>query len=223
MLLLLIQDNFAHDLIRRDTKTGQILQGLVLADPDLNFTEAYRPVDEALDPLLSKYLEFAETAPLSPTTRVKQALSVISSYLLPFTPDLSLPEFIPTMQLAFIQKLAEKFPNHRLILSDFDSLPDSINQSWIHAPVVQTRYQGTTVPCSTYMTHPGWFDIFFPTDFNALAWTFYKVTGRQGYYCKQKEFLKEWAGKEGLAKTRTRFGENVMLEYYRNFKFFVVE
>ncbi|KAH9943850.1 hypothetical protein B0H21DRAFT_892603 [Amylocystis lapponica] len=35
-------------------------------------------------------------------------------------------------------------------------------------PVVQTRYQNTTVPCSTLLIKHGYFDIFFPTGFERL-------------------------------------------------------
>ena len=36
------------------------------------------------------------------------------------------------------------------------------------APVVQTRIRGTMVPCDTFLVKQGYFDIFFPTDFNKL-------------------------------------------------------
>lgn len=38
----------------------------------------------------------------------------------------------------------------------------------MNAPVVQTRYQNTTVPCSTLFVRQGYFDIFFPTNFENL-------------------------------------------------------
>jgi len=62
--------------------------------------------------------------------------------------------------------LRQHFPRHRLLLSDFSSLPDTI--PGVNSPVVQTRYQNTTVPCSTLFVQPGYFDIFFPTNFERL-------------------------------------------------------
>ena len=38
----------------------------------------------------------------------------------------------------------------------------------MNAPVVQTRYQNTTVPCETLFVRQGYFDIFFPTNFENL-------------------------------------------------------
>ena len=55
----------------------------------------------------------------------------------------------------------------QLLLSDFSSLPEAIEG--INAPVVQTRYQGRMIPCSTLFVQRGFFDIFFPTDFEELC------------------------------------------------------
>ena len=66
---------------------------------------------------------------------------------MPFTPNLSDPEFIPTRLMQFFDILAKYFPNHRLLTSDFHDLPDTIKG--INAPVVQTRYQRQTVPVTT--------------------------------------------------------------------------
>lgn len=85
---------------------------------------------------------------------------------LPFSPNLSKPEYIPTRLLSLLQKLREHFPRHRLLLSDFASLTDTIPGT--NAPVVQTRYHGFTIPTSTIYVHHGSFDIFFPTDFEHL-------------------------------------------------------
>jgi hypothetical protein len=75
-------------------------------------------------------------------------------------------EFIPTRLLEFLIILHDKFPRHRLLLSDFSSLPDTI--PGYNAPVVQTRVGDVMVPCETYLVHQGYFDIFFPTDFTLL-------------------------------------------------------
>ena len=78
------------------------------------------------------------------------------------------------------------------------------------------------VPCSTYMVHPGWFDIFFPTNFELLK-DIYQLVCRSGHaesekikVLQQKEFLKRYAD---LARTQTKSSENPMLMYYENVKF----
>lgn len=85
---------------------------------------------------------------------------------MPFAPNLSSAEYIPTRLLNLVQTLRTYFPRHRLLLSDFSSLPDTI--PGINAPVVQTRFQNLTVPCSTLLVKQGYFDIFFPTNFDRL-------------------------------------------------------
>lgn len=71
--------------------------------------------------------------------------------------------------------LRDKFPRHRLLLSDFSSLPDTI--PGYNAPVVQTRVNNVMVPCETYLVHQGYFDIFFPTNFALLRDLYECVVG----------------------------------------------
>ncbi|KAG9092554.1 hypothetical protein FRC07_011628 [Ceratobasidium sp. 392] len=84
-------------------------------------------------------------------------------------------EFIPTKLVQFLTVLKDKFPRHRLLLSDFSSLPDTI--PGYNAPVVQTRVGDVMVPCETYLVHQGYFDIFFPTDFDLLRDMYECVVG----------------------------------------------
>jgi hypothetical protein len=66
---------------------------------------------------------------------------------MPFMPNLSDPEYIPTRLMQFFDILGKYFPSHRLLTSDFHDLPDTIKG--VNAPVVQTRYQRRTVPVTT--------------------------------------------------------------------------
>lgn len=68
--------------------------------------------------------------------------------------------------MTLVELLSRHFPLHRLLLSDFSSLPDTIKG--YDAPVVQTRLKDTMVACETLAVQPGYFDIFFPTDFEFL-------------------------------------------------------
>ena len=67
--------------------------------------------------------------------------------LLPGSSNLTKPEYIPTKAMMFFDVLRERFPAHRLVMSDFHSLPDSV--PGINAPVVQTRFQRETVAVTT--------------------------------------------------------------------------
>ncbi|KAJ1976030.1 hypothetical protein H4R34_004126, partial [Dimargaris verticillata] len=210
-------DNFAHDLVRYDPLTEKPYQGTVLTDRHGDFTEAFEPLT---DPLIQRYLRLRQqvgyqTPLLRPTAklwhRVRQRL--------PFPPNLTEPEFIPTRSLQLLDTLGKYFPRHRLVLSDFYSLPEAV--PGIDGPVVQTRYKHTMVPCSTYMVQPGWFDIFFPTNFELLRDIYRTVC--QPYFSRgqakvltQRDFLERYGDVEN---TTTRSGENPLLEYYENNKF----
>ena len=160
------QDNFAHDMIRYDMRTLEPYQGLVAVDENGEYSTYFTKVT---DPLVSSFLQLRKRLfHPPPLPRLIKASAAFRNFYfnLPFSRNLSAPEFIPTRLLSLLQTLRRYFPRHRLLLSDFSSLPDAI--PGINAPVVQTRYQNTTVPTSTLFVHPGYFDIFFPTDFERL-------------------------------------------------------
>ena len=148
--------------------------------------------------------------------------------LLPLAPNLSQREFIPTHLFSLLKLLHYKFPRHELILSDFNQLPEAI--PGINGPVVQTMFEGTMIPCSTYLVQPGWFDIFFPTDFNLLQsiYDHQRVSlplkkGIRGLSTRSKvwsftDFMKQHAD---LSSTAFASGENPMLQFYQNMSFFV--
>ena len=110
-----------------------------------DYTELYEPVT---DPLIARYLRLRSRAP-SPTRRKSALLNPLLSAspilrkviaAVPFAPNLTAPEFLPTKQLMLLDILRDKFPAHRILFSDFSSLPDAIPGE--NAPVVQTRYEG---------------------------------------------------------------------------------
>ena len=160
------QDNFAHDMIRYDMRTLEPYQGLVTVDENGDYSTYFTKVT---DPLISSFLQLRRRLlhppPLPRLIKASAAFRNIYSNL-PFSKNLSAPEFIPTRMFSLLQTLRRYFPRHRLLLSDFSSLPDAI--PGVNAPVVQTRYQNTMVPTSTLFVQPGYFDIFFPTDFERL-------------------------------------------------------
>ncbi|EGN96703.1 hypothetical protein SERLA73DRAFT_184842 [Serpula lacrymans var. lacrymans S7.3] len=158
-------DNFAHDVIRYDLKTLEPFQCFVAIDNNSDFSTFYSKIE---DPLISAFLalrsRLSHPHPLSKVFNVSVLRQVYAS--LPLAPNLSPPEYIPTRLLSLLQILRSQFPRHRLLLSDFSSLPDSI--PGFNSPVVQTRIGATMVPCSTLFVRQGYFDVFFPTDFERL-------------------------------------------------------
>lgn len=131
-----------------------------------DFDIIYTPVtDPLLDAFLDVRRKLNHPPPIPRILRKSQRLRNFYTSM-PFAPNLSTVEYIPTRLLNLLQTLRKHFPRHRLLLSDFFSLPDTI--PGITAPVVQTRFQNITVPCSTLLVKQGYFDIFFPTNFERL-------------------------------------------------------
>lgn len=146
-LALEVFDNFAHDAIRYDYETETPQQGGVVIDSDGEFCEYY---NTTLDPLAARFLRARQAAARRPfLTPLPSKLSrTIRSSILPFgRRDFTLPEYIPTRLMQFFDILRDYFPAHRLLTSDFSSLPDAV--PGLNAPVVQTRYKRRTVPVST--------------------------------------------------------------------------
>ncbi len=145
-LALEVIDNFAHDIIRYNVTTEEPYQGSVLIDTKGDFYEFYSP---EIDPVAARFFRVREAAcsvpyrhPLRGWWRLRNLLAK-----LPFAPNLSEPEYIPTRLMQFFDVLHRYFPAHRLLASDFHSLPGSV--PGINAPVVQTRYKRRTVAVTT--------------------------------------------------------------------------
>ncbi|KAJ3863800.1 S-adenosyl-L-methionine-dependent methyltransferase [Lentinula novae-zelandiae] len=165
-LAMEVVDNFAHDVIRYDLDTLQPYQGYVTIDSKGEFDTMYTQLN---DPLISSFIELRQKLghplPISPLFRNLPILRRLYRNL-PFAANLSREEYIPTRLLNLLRTLRDHFPRHRLLLSDFSSLSDTI--PGVNAPVVQTRVQNTMVACETILVHQGAFDIFFPTNFERL-------------------------------------------------------
>jgi Putative S-adenosyl-L-methionine-dependent methyltransferase len=209
-LALEVFDNFAHDSLRYNPTTEEPLQGNVLIDDEGEFFEYY---EKMLDPVASRYLRVREAA-----SRTSFTTPISNSRLLrrlkhsfPFAPNLTQPEWIPTRMMQFFDILRDYFPAHRLVVADFDDLPETI--PGINAPVVQTRYQRRNVPVSTPYVHQGYFDIFFPTNFSVMEDIYRAITGKLTRVLSHKDFLQRWAHVED---TQTRDGANPMLSWYKN-------
>lgn len=148
-LALEVFDNFAHDALKYDYETGAAYQSYVVVDPR---GELYEYYSKALDPVAKDFLERRRAACMDLGVDFQHPLSgsrLMNSLrsLLPFRGSLSTPEYIPTRLMQFFYMLYQKFPNHRLISSDFHRLGDAVEG--INAPVVQTRYKRQMIPVST--------------------------------------------------------------------------
>jgi hypothetical protein len=160
-LALEVFDNFAHDVVRYDPQTGDPLQGHVLIDGNGDFFEVY---ERDIDAVALRYLKVRDLASTMPFQTPLRRPNILRQLLLdPMATsqtegyggytrtrregNLTIPEYIPTRLMQFFDILHNYFPAHRILASDFHSLPDAV--VGINGPVVQTRYQRRTIPVST--------------------------------------------------------------------------
>jgi hypothetical protein len=151
-LALEVFDNFSHDMLRYDVDTGQPLQGIVLIDDTGDFHDFYVP---QLDPIVARFLKLRRHVvqkpyphPLSsaPPLFIRDLKArLLGNEKSPVS--LTKPEFVPTKMMLFFDVLRNRFPAHRLIMSDFCSLPDAIEG--FNAPVVQTRFERESIAVTT--------------------------------------------------------------------------
>ncbi|KAK9448773.1 S-adenosyl-L-methionine-dependent methyltransferase [Limtongia smithiae] len=218
-IALEVFDNFAHDTIRYDHETNKPYQGYVVVDDDGNFQEHFSP---ELDPLAARFMKLREEVmPHLDLTRERghplaksKFRRKLRTWLDPLAHDLTTPEFIPTRYLQFLDILKRYFPEHRLLASDFTTLPNAI--PGYNSPVVQVMLEKRMIPVETYMVLQGYFDILFPTDFELAAAMYEKVVGKIATIATHSSFLEQWADIEA---TTTKDGENPMVSFYQNAAF----
>lgn len=205
LLRQLGQDNFAHDVVRYDLRTLQPYQGVVTVDHQGEFDILYTPVT---DPLVTSFLDIRKKLghqpPINRALRASETLRRIYTNL-PFAPNLSAEEYIPTRMVSLLRTLREYFPRHRLLLSDFSSLPDTI--PGINAPVVQTRFRNVTVPCTKLFVRRGYFDIFFPTNFEQLRDMYEHILSQPIPGTTQDTSYPSWASPLSLNSTSVALGQ----------------
>jgi hypothetical protein len=160
-LALEVFDNFAHDAIRYDPKTGEALQGHVLIDGNGDFFEIY---ERDIDAVALRYLRIRDLAATLPfqtplwkpniLRRLMGRGQMKQTYTAPqgfqsrrADGNLTIPEYIPTRLMQFFDILHNYFPAHRILASDFHTLPEAV--VGINGPVVQTRYQRRMIPVAT--------------------------------------------------------------------------
>lgn len=125
--------------------------------------------------------------------------------------------WIPTRAYQLLALLHERFPQHRLVFSDFDLITNATRGKW--APTV---LRGGAASFTDYLQAPfGTVDMVFPTDFAMLAAMWKRRTGRQRVSLHTPEdFLSRYAD---VKATRLRDGYNPLLLDYANTQFLLTD
>lgn len=203
------QDNFPHDILQFDLskKPPLPLQTRVVQSADGDYEEF---LSDRLCPLMTQFLQ--ERAPSSLVGLQSPLWQRLKHYAAFKDGTLSVREHVPTYLHAFIRLFRQRFPRGRLILSDFDTLPDTISAEK-GAPVVQTRIAGQAIACKTYLLKKGFFDIFYPTDFKALKALLERENGSPYQILSHSDFIEKYGD---IQATTMQNGENPMRDAYGN-------
>ena len=197
-------------MIRYDLQSKKPVQGVVITNELGEFDQVYENLS---DPLIKEYLECRSAIGYS-SPAFKWNFGRILETLNPLQSNLSQAEFLPTNAYQLLKILAQYFPRHQMIFSDFHTLPDTI--PGIDAPVVQSMYKNNMIPCQTFLVKLGLFDIFFPTNFYLFGGIYKQLTGKEFETLLHRDFLIQ---NGEIGPTTTKSGENPMLEYYENASF----
>jgi len=139
--------------------------------------------------------------------------------------------WLPTATMAFLEEVMAARPNHHLIAADFDAFPD-VQIAGSNAPLVSSTRGGRAHDFPSPYVKCGEADIFFPTDFDALAGMYdaagqhVEISGSKGQFerrttgkhYKSGEFLRQWADTD---KTVTLSGYNPLTEDFTNTRIFL--
>ena len=210
VLAMEVIDNLSHDLLRFCCETKRPLQARVI-ESDQDYEEVY---ELATDNLILQYLDAHSRVNLGLTDPNHWTIRMQQRF--PFAPNMTQKQFIPTQCLSLLQILKTYFPRHQLILSDFDKLPNAIEG--MNGPVVQTMMDGQMIPCTTYLVKPGWFDIFFPTEFDHLRKLYQDQCTQEAKIQTFQEFMIQYGN---LKETQLKSGENPVLSFYKNMSFLI--
>lgn len=220
ILALELLDNLPQDKIKFEPNSTIPLQGLVLTNEnarysmsELVYVEEFEPVS---DYWIKHTLSLMNQLDYHHPSTDSYSFNKFYYYLLSrINLELKNPyesEFIPTMIVKFLYNIKNHFPNHQLIISDFDYLPDTIPGHC--SPVVQARISNTTIPCSNYLLKRGLFDIFFPISFHLLSNLYLLImNSASATIMTQNHFMKQYAD---LDSTTTKNGFNPLLEEFKN-------
>jgi len=128
--------------------------------------------------------------------------------------------WLPTMLPQFFDILNNNFPNHNLILYDFDFLNSNVNTDYNgkYCPVVYSIVEGTT----DVKTHKSLFydekpvNIYFPIDFNLVQFIYKIKCNKLGTINKFQYFMQNYAFQD-WSETKTDF--NPLFDTHHNSSF----
>ncbi|KAG1726076.1 uncharacterized protein EDB91DRAFT_1239692 [Suillus paluster] len=219
--------NFAHDVVRYDLKTLEAYQGVVAVDEVGEFVPFYMKIS---DPLIASYLALRRRLALpAPLPRFLRSPSLRRLYAsLPFAPNLSPPNYIPTRLLSLLEDTTIfvqqgwfdiMFPTDFAALREMYEFllsqagPDADEQDellYARLSPLAASTSPLTLGADYFSSRARRSPLDGVTSASGLP-----VGERKSSVFSHAEFLETYAD---LGKTRLRNGENPMVGFYENVK-----
>jgi len=197
-------DNLPHDRVVRGPP-GDPWQETWIEEGASGPTECLRPAE---DSLVMRCLMAWEATEAARVDRWSSRARALRARLLGGP-----PVFLPTTAMRMLDSLAVARPKARLILCDFNSLPD-VRMAGFNAPLVASQPGGgTTKDYASYLDCPrGGADVFFPTDFELLD----RLAGGSGRVMASGAFLQGSLTAGELRECTTASGYSPLLSEFPN-------
>ena len=223
VVALEVLDNLPHDRVARG-RDGAWTQTRVAADAAGAPFEVLEPLT---DPLIRRVVGHSVTDRTDLNPKSGGARGLLDAARRAFDVATGMRTsgvvFVPTGAARLLDALHDARPNHRLVAADFDALP-GVRMEGANAPIVASQASGgKTVDRDTYLEDPGRADVFFPTDFRALARMDADARGDggggRGRVMTTRAFMEENA--VDLRATETASGYNPLLQDFSNTRFYL--
>ncbi len=130
--------------------------------------------------------------------------------------------WVPSRAIKFLDSIDTNFPNHHLIIHDFDYLPVNmfVKYKGKNAPIVYSLHEtDTNITVFKDLIHPpGKANVYFPVDFDLIQFIYKMRYNKRSSIKNFSNFMSEYSLNEwGL----TRLGFNPMVETHKNTKFLI--
>ncbi|CAJ1025708.1 putative S-adenosyl-L-methionine-dependent methyltransferase [Leishmania utingensis] len=132
--------------------------------------------------------------------------------------------WLPTVQMVFLETLAQYFPRHHLFVADWSSVRQAL--PGVNGPVLQVKLRVAKDiylrrPADALHTNAGVVDICFPTDFDHLSTVYTRICGaHKEVESMQHPVFWQTHGGDKTALFTTRSGYNPLLEDFQPFHVF---
>ncbi|EGR27457.1 hypothetical protein IMG5_195690 [Ichthyophthirius multifiliis] len=217
VIFLEVLDNMPHDRVYEGK-----YESLVQFSDQFGNENLKEIQQEIKDDLIKEIMEYYNSLPeIDHIEEKKYSYSFLQNIINIYYRQKRENVFVPTFFLKTLKHIKQNIPNHKIILSDFDSLNQK-EQIGKNAPIVSKKLEKSheKLDYDTYLVKRGEADIFFPTNFRFIQHMYKQIMGKNGMALKSYQFMNLYSRQQW---TETKSGYNPLKEDFGNTSFFITE